>query len=78
MKDLVQYLVTELVEHPEAVVVNEARGHDGTIYEVEVDPADVGKVIGKGGKTANAIRALVKAAASKTYGRASVEIVTSD
>lgn len=78
MKDLVQYLVTELVEHPEAVVVNETSGYDGTVYEVEVDPADVGKVIGKGGKTANAIRVLVKAAASKTYGRASVEIVTND
>ncbi|MBI3947963.1 MAG: KH domain-containing protein [Armatimonadetes bacterium] len=76
MRDLVEYLVKELVAHPDAVVVEEVGDRQGTIYEVHVDPADVGKVIGKGGKVANSLRTLTKAAASKHYGRASVEVVT--
>lgn len=75
MKDLVEYLVKELVAHPEAVVVEESSDGDGSLFEVRVDPSDVGKVIGRGGKVANALRTLVKAAASKRYGYASVEIV---
>ncbi|HEX3000288.1 MAG TPA: KH domain-containing protein [Armatimonadota bacterium] len=75
MKDLVEYLVKQLVSHPEAVVITESGDQQGTIYEVQVDPSDVGKVIGKGGKTVNSLRALVKAAASKTHERASVELL---
>ena len=76
MRDLVEYLVKSLVDHPEAVAVNEERDGGGAIFEVHVDPADLGKVIGKGGKIANSIRTLVKATASSEYGRASVEIIT--
>jgi len=78
MKDLVEYLIKELEDHPEAVEIMASHSREGDVYEVRVDPADVGKVIGKGGKTANALRTLVKAAASKTYGRVSVDIVTDD
>lgn len=76
MRELVEYLVKELVAHPESVTVTEERSQHGEVYEVHVDPSDVGKVIGKGGKVAGSLRTLVKAAASKRHGRASVEIIT--
>ncbi len=76
MRDLVEYLVKELVGHPEDVRVTETRGREGAVFEVYVNPADVGKVIGKGGKIANSLRTLVKAGASKEFERASVEIIT--
>lgn len=75
MRELVEYLVKELVSNPDAVEVVENADRRSTIYEVRVHPSDVGKVIGKGGRSVNALRTLVKAAASKTYERASVEIV---
>ena len=77
MKALVELLVTSLVDHPDQVEVVETREDGGTFnYEVHVAPQDTGKVIGKQGKIANAIRTVVKAAASKANAKAFVEIVS--
>src|SRR5207302_10540908 len=77
MKALVELLVTALVDEPEAVQVVETMEEGGTYnYEVHVAPQDTGKVIGKQGKIANAIRTVVKAAASKADARAFVEIIS--
>lgn len=76
MKDLVEYLVKELVTHPEAVLVEEVRSPQGVLYEVRVAPSDVGRAIGKGGKVVRSLRLLVKAAALKRRTRAAIEIVT--
>jgi predicted RNA-binding protein YlqC (UPF0109 family) len=77
MKELVVLLVKSLVDHPEEVVVEEIDGGRGSVtYEVRVSPQDTGKIIGKQGKIANAIRTVVKAAASKADKKAFVEIAS--
>ena len=77
MKALVELLVTSLVDHPEQVEVVETTPEEAVYnYEVRVAPEDIGKVIGKHGKIANAIRTVVKAAAAKADVRAFVEIVS--
>jgi uncharacterized protein len=75
LKELVEYIVKKLVDKPESVVVSEVSGEQATIIELRVDPQDLGKVIGKEGKTARAIRTLVHAAASKERKRAVLEIL---
>jgi predicted RNA-binding protein YlqC (UPF0109 family) len=62
MKDLVELVVKALVDRPELVVVATIEGQQSIVFEVRVDAEDMGKVIGKGGRTANALRAVVKAA----------------
>ena len=59
MKSTVEFLVKELVDNPDAVEVSEITSDDSTTYEVRVSPDDLGKVIGKQGRIANAIRTLV-------------------
>jgi predicted RNA-binding protein YlqC (UPF0109 family) len=77
MKQLVELLVKSLVDHPDEVVVEEVDSGRGSIsFEVRVSPQDTGKIIGKQGKIANAIRTVVKAAASKADTKAFVEIVS--
>jgi len=77
MKALLELLITALVDHPEQVEIVESQEEGGTFnYEVHVAPEDIGKVIGKQGKIANAIRTVVKAAASKAEARAFIEIVS--
>ncbi len=77
MKALVELLVKSLVDHPEEVEVVETEDEGGTVsFEVHVAAQDTGKVIGKQGKIANAIRTVVKAAASKADRKAFVEIVS--
>ena len=77
MKALVELLVKALVDYPEEVEVIETVDEGATYnYEVHVAPQDTGKVIGKQGKIANAIRTVVKAAAVKADARAFVEIVS--
>ena len=73
MKELVEVLAQSLVDHPEAVVT-ETEKTDEIILELKVDPDDMGKVIGKQGRIAKAIRAMVKAAASRTDKKVVVEI----
>ena len=74
MKELVEVLAQSLVDHPEAVTVTETEKDDEIILELKVDPEDMGKVIGKQGRIAKAIRAMVKAAASRTDKKVVVEI----
>jgi predicted RNA-binding protein YlqC (UPF0109 family) len=75
MKELVEYIAKALVDHPESVAVTELTGEKTSIYELRVHTEDTGKVIGKQGRTARAIRTLVSAAATKLNKRAMVEIM---
>jgi uncharacterized protein len=76
VKDLLEYLARGLVEHPDAVQVNEVEEDDGTIIlELSVDEDDYGSVIGRGGRTAMALRAVIKVAAVKEQRRVFVDIV---
>ena len=76
MKDLLAYLVSSLVEKPDAVKVEEFEEDDGTlVLELSVAQEDYGKVIGRGGRTANAIRNVVKAAAVREDRKILVDIV---
>ena len=74
MKELVEVLAMSLVDHPEHVVVTESEKEDAIVLELSVAPEDMGKVIGKQGRIAKAIRVLVKAAASKDDKKVIVEI----
>ncbi len=74
MKELVEVLAQSLVDHPEAVTVIETEKDNEIILELKVDPEDMGKVIGKQGRIAKAIRTMVKAAASRTDKKVVVEI----
>ena len=65
MKELILFLAKSLVEHPEAVQVTETEGPESIIIELNVAPEDMGKVIGKQGRIAKAIRSVVKAATAK-------------
>lgn len=75
MRELVETIAKALVDHPEAVQVNEVEGERSTILELKVAPDDMGKVIGKQGRIAKAIRTVVKAAATKDDKRVVVEIL---
>ena len=75
MKDLITEIVKALVDHPEEVSVNEIGGSHTTVLEVRVAKTDMGKVIGKQGRTAQAIRAIMSAAAGKTRQRYILEIL---
>jgi uncharacterized protein len=76
MRDLVEFLVRALVSDPEAVRVEEIDEDDGTVLEVHVAEDDLGRVIGRDGRVANALRTIAKAAATATdAGRVMVEIV---
>lgn len=77
MKQLIEYLVKELVDDPEQVSISEVPGEEATTYEVRVAPEDLGKVIGKQGRIANALRTVAKAAAMKHKRKVYVEIVAS-
>lgn len=74
MKEVVEIIAKALVDKPEEVVVSETLEGEDTIIELSVAQDDVGKVIGKSGKIAKAIRSLVKAAASKAGKRVTVVI----
>ena len=74
MKELVEVIAKALVDNPEEVVVSETLKGDDTLIELKVAPADMGKVIGKQGRIAKAIRSVVKAAASKEDKKVIVEI----
>lgn len=76
--ELVGFLAQGLVAHPEDVEVEEYFDEVGTVYGVRVHPEDVGRVIGKDGRVANAMRNVVKAAATKTGVHVMVEIITED
>ncbi len=75
MKELVEFLARSLVDNPEQVRVTERNEGDTTIFELKVAQEDMGKVIGKQGKIARAIRTLVKASSVKENKRVNVEII---
>lgn len=75
MKELVEILAKALVDQPEQVEVNEVVGEQSIILELKVAQDDMGKVIGKQGRIAKAIRTVVKAAAIKEEKRVVVEII---
>lgn len=76
--ELVGFLVQGIVSHPEEVEVEEFYDEVGIVYGVRVHPEDIGRVIGKEGRVANALRHMVKAAATKTGAHVTVEILTED
>ena len=75
MKDLVEVIAKALVENPDEVVVTEKTEGKTTVVELHVAQSDMGKVIGKQGRIAKAIRSVVKAASSKDNKKVDVEIV---
>ena len=75
MKDLVEIIAKSLVDNPNEVHVNEIEGEQSIILELKVAPADMGKVIGKQGRIAKAIRTVVKAAALNENQKVVVEII---
>ena len=75
MAELVEFLAKSLVDHPEAVSVTQSEAQDVILLELRVAPEDMGKVIGKQGRIAKAIRALVKAATLKNDKPVFVEIL---
>ena len=75
MRDLVEFLVRALVDDPEAVRVEELDENGDIVLEVHVAADDLGRVIGREGRVANAIRTIAKAAATRDGGRVMVEIV---
>ncbi|HVY95466.1 MAG TPA: KH domain-containing protein [Solirubrobacterales bacterium] len=75
MTELIEFLVKALVEEPEAVVVEELEEDGDLVYEVTVAEGDLGRVIGKGGRVANAIRTIAKAAAVRIDRRVIVDIL---
>lgn len=75
MKEVLEYIARNLVDNPDAVEVSESAGDRGIVLSLRVDPEDMGKVIGRGGRTARAIRSVVKAAAIRSNTRVHVEIV---
>jgi predicted RNA-binding protein YlqC (UPF0109 family) len=75
MKDLISEIVKALVDQPEEVSVNEIRGSHTTVLELRVAKTDMGKVIGKQGRTAQAIRTILSAVAGKSRKRYMLEIV---
>ena len=75
MKELVEVIAKALVDHPDEVVVTEREEGDDLILELKVASQDMGKVIGRQGRIAEAIRSVVKAASTRTNKRVTVDIV---
>ena len=75
MKDLVKYMAQALVDYPDDVECSEVVGEQTSVIELKVAKDDLGKVIGKQGKTAKAMRTILSAASSKIHKRAVLEII---
>lgn len=74
-KELVEYIVTSLVDNPDQVTVSESSQRDTIVLEISVASSDMGRVIGKGGRVVNSIRTLVQVLAAKQGKRVSLEVV---
>ncbi|WP_028973598.1 KH domain-containing protein [Spirochaeta cellobiosiphila] len=74
-KDLVEFIAKSLVDEPSGVNINVIQGEKSTILELKVSPEDIGKVIGKHGRIAKAVRTILSAAATKTGKRIVLEIL---
>ena len=75
MKDLVKIIAQSLVDHPDQVVVEEINGNQTAVLELKVAKEDLGKVIGKQGRTARSMRTILAAASTKLNKRAVLEIL---
>jgi predicted RNA-binding protein YlqC (UPF0109 family) len=75
LKELVEFIAKSIVDDPSQVHVSEIEGEASVILELRVGPEDMGRVIGKGGRTANAMRTLVKVLAAKQGKRVTLEVV---
>jgi predicted RNA-binding protein YlqC (UPF0109 family) len=75
MKELVEFIAKSLVDDPSQVYVSEIEGENSVILELRVGPEDMGRVIGKGGRTVNAIRSLIRVLAAKQGKRVTLEVV---
>ena len=75
MKELVQYLAKSLVNNPDAVEVKETQGETASVLELRVAKEDLGRIIGKQGRTAKSIRTILNAAASRANRKVVLEIV---
>lgn len=75
MRELVEIIAKALVDHPEEVAIKTVEDNRSTVLELTVAPEDMGKVIGKQGRIAKAIRTVVKAAATKEGKKVSLEIL---
>ncbi len=75
MKELIAYIAKALVDHPEAVEVSEIEGEQTSVIELKVAKDDLGKVIGKQGRTARAMRTILSAASTKIRKRSVLEII---
>ena len=75
MKEFIEFIARALVDHPDSVNVSEVEGEKTTVYELRVFQDDLGKVIGRKGQTAKAIRTLIAAVSAKKGKRALLEIL---
>ena len=75
MKELIEYVVKTLVDHPEELRIAEIEGERTVVFELRCHPDDVGKVIGKSGKTVGALRTLLSTVAARNNRRAMLEVV---
>ena len=75
MKDLIKYIAQALVDNPEQVAVDEVEGNQTSVLELKVAKEDLGKVIGKQGRTARAMRTILSAASAKVRKRSVLEII---
>lgn len=75
MQDFLQFVVTRLVDRPDAVSLTPVDNGKQTVYELRLHPTDMGKIIGRQGATISAIRALLQAASAKQGQRCSLEVV---
>ena len=75
MKEMVEYVVKGLVDHGDQVVVTEIRNGKSVTLELRVAPDDMGRVIGKGGRVANAIRMLLRVMVAREGGRVTLDII---
>lgn len=75
MKEIIELLAKSLVDNPDAVDVKTVEAEHSTVFEVRVDKADMGKIIGRQGRIAQALRTIVRAAALKDGKRVMVEII---
>ncbi|MFC1557972.1 KH domain-containing protein [candidate division KSB1 bacterium] len=75
MKDFVEFIVKKLVDQPDAVVINEIEGDKTIVLELKVAPGELGKIIGKQGRIAGAIRTLLTAVSAKLHKKVILEIL---
>lgn len=75
MKELVEHMARTLVENPDGVSVEETTQEDMTVYELRVEEADLGRVIGKEGRIAKAMRMIIRSAAARHGHKATIEIM---